>query len=473
MQVVGELAGELGQRSLALLAIGVRERERGDPGSLGVAALAERQRQGLEHPLERALLHAVEHEERELERARGPQRRERDQVVAAQLGDPSQALAHALEHRASLASQLGRDPLVGRLVDRVLAAQPTKLVLARVAEHRLGQGPPVALELELALDREHLRGVGLQRLDDLAVLALADPELAAQQLEQRELGLGHDAVGMSLAHGLAVDGELLLFARLLGLEVREHAGRIVGRRVLELPLLEQLLGGPLLDEVLARPLPSLDQEHGRDQRDREGQHARPELELAQGRRAGEQIEQVEGRERGEREHPMPTQLFVGPHPRERPLEPREHPEARQHERGQADRRGHERGQPGREEEPGPGEQIGRDRLARPGPAEVGLPVAGAQPEVGVEAQHQARKRVVGHPLGLRFDVLPVAVLLVDVGAVLLAGRAGRALRVVLEPQRVGLGVDPLDDRDRADEVAPRLSGVAPVDQRGAQTQRDQ
>ena len=160
-----------------------------------------------------------------------------------------------------------------------------------------------------------------------------------------------------------------------------------------------------------------------------------------------------------------------------PLEKPEHREAEQPAERQRQERGrcprHDR----REEEPGRGLvdagqkcRAKQSRLARPAAAEVVRPGARLQVVVRVERRDDAGKREVDVALGGRDDFLPVAVLLVDVGARGAARRARRALRVRRVAQAARLGVQLLDDEDRADVVAPGLPGVceADADRRGAQ-----
>ena len=151
-------------------------------------------------------------------------------------------------------------------------------------------------------------------------------------------------------------------------------------------------------------------------------------------------------------------------------------EGEQADRGSARQRGrggNGAGHDGQEEEAGGHRVVPRQkgradqaRLVGPRAAEVVRPGARLQVVIGVEGQHHARKRVVRACLGRREDLLPVAVLLVDVGAGRLAGRAGGALRVrrVAQPSR--LGVELLDKRDRTHVVAPRLAREREADGHG-------
>src|SRR5687768_8349890 len=86
-----------------------------------------------------------------------------------------------------------------------------------------------------------------------------------------------------------------------------------------------------------------------------------------------------------------------------------------------------------------------------------------QPEIDVEREHQAGKGENGEAAPGAGEVPPVGVLLVDVRAGPLAGRATPALGARgVAGQRARLGVDAFDQTDRTEEVAPRLAGEKPV-----------
>src|SRR5439155_12929258 len=98
-------------------------------------------------------------------------------------------------------------------------------------------------------------------------------------------------------------------------------------------------------------------------------------------------------------------------------------------------------------------------LVRPEAPKVVAPRAGLEEVVKVETKDEARERERDVSSRTRPDFLPVAVLLVDVRAGFLAGCAFCALRVARLSEAMRLRVDLLDERDRADVVAPRLSRV--------------
>src|SRR5258708_1573765 len=94
-----------------------------------------------------------------------------------------------------------------------------------------------------------------------------------------------------------------------------------------------------------------------------------------------------------------------------------------------------------------------------------MPVVGLMEEIPeIEAQDQARQRVVGKGARRILDLLPVIVLLIDVRAESaahqrLAASAARALGVAAVVGPVSVRVDQLDGGYRTKKVAPGLAGI--------------
>ena len=80
-------------------------------------------------------------------------------------------------------------------------------------------------------------------------------------------------------------------------------------------------------------------------------------------------------------------------------------------------------------------------------------------KIEIKPENQTRKGIIDKPLRAGIDVLPIAILFVDIRAGFLACGAFRALRVGRLTQTMGLGINFFNEGNRTDIIAPRLAGI--------------
>src|SRR3989304_6704256 len=113
-------------------------------------------------------------------------------------------------------------------------------------------------------------------------------------------------------------------------------------------------------------------------------------------------------------------------------------------------------------------------LVGPSAQEVVIPGPGLEVEIEEETKRESGKRIICESLGPQIDLFPVAVLLVDVRAGLLARGAFHTRGIRRLAEAVWLGVDLLDQGDRGDIVAPWFPGKErPHDERRDRDQHEE
>jgi hypothetical protein len=284
-----------------------------------------------------------------------------------------------------------------------------------------------------------------------------------------------EAVRQDFADGVLVDLQDLRVAgaslRGSGLVDEERLVQILRRpHVGPLPAFDDAERQALLGERLPGAAVAARQEERAHHRGADSARRPQPAHPPQKRLAGERIEDQERHERrgGEEQVPHPDFVGVGvggEGPAQPPFQPGEEREREQCARGQ----GHERGggarQRGPEEEPvrhrvtiRPEGAVDQLRLVHPAAVEVVIPGSRLQVEVEIESEGEPRESEIGGPLRPQPHLLPVSIFLIDVRTRLLAGGALRALRAGSLAQAGGFGVDLLDQRDRAEVIAPGLAG---------------
>ncbi len=345
-----------------------------------------------------------------------------------------------------------------------------------------GECRGVGLELQL-LFRRGEAGLGRRQAALLIgqfrhhtlVVRGGNAHLAAQRFEAMHFAARDDAALQAVAHGLFVQLEqalasLLVRLRADGVDEERLAEVLRGRDVLPLPVRDDLPRQRLFGERALTPSDASDQKERRRRDDEQLEDVRQARHEAQRRRAGKRVERHKRRERRDGEHRaaesrrVERHALLAQHRAETRLDRREGEQAdrasaRKRRRGRHGARHDGEKEEARGDRVVAGQECGshQPRLVGPRAAEVVGPRPRLQVVVQVEGHDHAGKRVIRACLGRREDLFPVAVLLVDVGAGRLAGRARGALGVRRVAQPARLGVELLDKRDRTDVVAPRLA----------------